>query len=101
MAGLERESETPLEYAHTKVDPALATSFEEFMRTYLRLKYAPGNLRAEDYDIINKFSSNAGPAIRKKNGYIRTTLNYFNLFRALRYFQGTDKIEPNINETSL
>ncbi|MBI1769954.1 MAG: transglutaminase domain-containing protein [Bacteroidetes bacterium] len=87
MAGLERESETPLEYAQAKVDPFLATTFEEFMRTYLRLKYAQGNLRAEDHEIIKRFSSNAGPAIRRKNGLIKTTLNYFNLLRAIRYFQ--------------
>src|SRR5260221_8188275 len=30
---------------------------------------------------------NAGPAIRRKNGFFKTTLNYFNLLRAIRYFQ--------------
>lgn len=97
MAGLERESETPLEYAQTKVDPALATTFEEFMRMYLRLKYAQGNLRADDYDIIKRFSANAGPAIRRKNGFFKTTLNYFNLLRAIRYFQQPESTD---NETT-
>jgi hypothetical protein len=96
MAGFEREGETPLEYAQTKVDPSLATGFEEFMRMYLRLKYAPGNLRAEDHDGIKRFSKNAGPAIRKKNGIMKTTLNYFNLMRAIRFFQ---QPESSANET--
>ena len=96
MAAFEREGETPLEYAQTKVDPSLATSFEEFMRMYLRLKYAPGNLRAEDHELINKFSTNVGPAIRRKNGFFKTTLNYFNLLRATRYFQQPESTD---NET--
>jgi len=95
MAGIERETETPLEYAQRKVDPALSTSFEEFMHMYLRLKYTSGNLRAEDYDVINRLSSNAGHAIRRKNGFFKTTLNYFNLLRALRYFQQPESTDEN------
>ena len=67
------------------------------MRTYLRLKYAPGNLRAEDYDVINRFSNNAGPAIRKKNGFIKTILNYFNLLRAIRYFQQPESTDETLS----
>jgi len=77
-------------------NPALNAGFEEFMRTYLRMKYAQGNLRAEDYDIIARFSKNAGPAIRSKNGFIKTTLNYFNVLRAFRYFQQPESTD---NET--
>lgn len=95
MAGIERETETPLEYAQNKVDPALSTNFEEFMRMYLRLKYAQGNLKAEDYDTISQFANNAGPAIRRKNGFFKTTLNYFNLLRAFRYFQQPESINEN------
>ncbi|HTH57098.1 MAG TPA: transglutaminase domain-containing protein [Cyclobacteriaceae bacterium] len=87
MAGIERDVETPLEYAQKKVDPILSTTFEEFMRMYLRLKYTQQNLSADDHDIIDRFSRNAGPSIRRKNGFFKTTLNYFNLLRALRYFQ--------------
>jgi len=95
MAGIEREGETPLEYAEKKIDPTLSTPFAEFMRMYLRLKYAPGNLKAEDYDLINRFSSSAGPSIRRKNGFFKTTLNYFNLLRAFRYFQQSQPTEDN------
>ncbi len=87
MAGLERETETPLEYAMTKVDPSLSTGLAEFMRTYLRLKYAGGNLRPEDHEVITRFSNGVGPAIRRKMGIVQTALNYLNVLRAIRYFQ--------------
>jgi len=87
MAGLERETETPLEYAITKVDPSLSTGFTEFMRMYLRLKYAPGNLRAEDQEVIGRFSGQLGPAIRRKTGSVQAAMNYLNVLRAIRYFQ--------------
>ncbi len=87
MAGLERETETPLEYAQTKVDPLLSSGFGKFMHTYLRLKYAPGSLKAEDFEIINQFSSNIGKAIHSKIGFPKTSFNYLNVLRAFRYFQ--------------
>jgi len=87
MSGLERETETPLQYAITTVDPYLSAGFEEFMRTYLRLKYAPGNFRVEDQEVINRFSNNISAAIRRKIGFIQTVINYLNVLRAIRYFQ--------------
>jgi transglutaminase-like putative cysteine protease len=87
MAGLERETETPLEYAIAKVDPYLSTDFGGFMRMYLRLKYAPGNLRAEDQEAISRFSNQIGSAIRRKIGITQTAVNYLNVLRAIRYFQ--------------
>ncbi|CAN5472660.1 hypothetical protein BH09BAC3_BH09BAC3_34250 [soil metagenome] len=86
MAGMERGNETPLDYARTKVDPAFHTRFEEFMRVYLRLKYAKGTLRDDDAHIINHFASAAGPSVRKSKGTGKVILNYFNLALASRYF---------------
>lgn len=94
MAGLEREGETPLEYARHVVDPALNGDFETFMRTYLRLKYTDGQLRDGDEAIISQFAANAGVSVRKKFGVLATLLNYFNLARASRYFQQPIKPEP-------
>ncbi|GHN01615.1 hypothetical protein WSM22_31040 [Cytophagales bacterium WSM2-2] len=96
MSGLERETETPLEYAQAKVDPNLNAGFEEFMRSYLRMKYSPGNLRAEDYHVIGQFATNAGPAVRKKYGILKTIFTYFNVLRAIRYFQQPESTD---NET--
>ncbi len=99
IAGAERENETPLDYAHTKIDPAFNAGFEEFMRMYLRLKYANGSLCDGDTEIIDRFAKQVGPTIRKKNGFFRSTINYFNLLLASRYFQQPEK--TNFETTSL
>jgi len=96
VAGLERAYETPLEFAQTRVDPTLDCGFEEFMLMYLRLKYSNGNVRPEDQEIINRFAKATGSSIRKKYGFFKAGLNYFNLFRASRFFQqpiNTENIE--------
>jgi protein-glutamine gamma-glutamyltransferase len=87
MAGFERDNETPLEYAEKKVDPAIGNNFEEFMRMYLRLKYAPSSITHEDEKAIKQFAGTIGSSIRTKNGFFKTILNYFNVMRAIRYFQ--------------
>ena len=91
MAGIERDNETPLDYARAKVDPAFGADFEEFMRLYLRLKYAGGGVRPGDTDLIDRFVKTAGSGIHKKNGFIPTLLSYFNVVRAIRYFQQPEK----------
>lgn len=93
MAGLERETETPLKYAQHKVDPAISAGFEEFMRLYLRLKYSNGTLRDGDEAIITAFEKNIGKAINKKYGFFKIAFNYFNLLRANRYFQSPQKFD--------
>lgn len=94
MAGLERDTETPLEYAERKVDPTLSTHFASFMRLYLRLKYAPGTLQQEDQQAVQGFAKEVAPAIRKRVGFLRAALNYFRVVRAIRYFQ-----QPSSSET--
>jgi hypothetical protein len=96
MAGIERDVETPLEYATTKVDPILQSGFGNFMRIYLRLKYSKANLRPEDTTVINQFAEAVGSSIRKKFGVFRIILNYFNILLALRYFQQPEKSEHEI-----
>jgi hypothetical protein len=96
MAGIEREAETPLDYATSKVDPALASNFEEFMRMYLRLKYSNGTVREGDQQLINNFAKSIGASIRSKIGIVKRIGNYFNIFRASRFFQ-----TPNQDNQSL
>jgi hypothetical protein len=96
MAGLERDVETPLDYARTKVDPSLNSNFEEFMRMYLRLKYANGTLREGDPQLINRFANTIGKSILRKTGIVKGIANYFNVFRASRFFQ-----TPNQDNQSL
>jgi len=97
MAGLERETETPLEYARVSVDPALKVGFESFMILYLKLKYSKAVIEPEDIRLVNEFSNRIGPAIRSAYGVMRSLLNYFNLARALRYFQ---QPQSSVHETS-
>ncbi|HWA35512.1 MAG TPA: DUF4129 domain-containing protein, partial [Cyclobacteriaceae bacterium] len=87
MAGVEREGETPLEYAQTKVDPAFSAGFAEFMNVYLRLKYGSNTLREGDQEVIGRFTSAVGPAIRKTRGVFNVFVGYFDVLRAVRYFQ--------------
>jgi len=93
MAGMEREGETPMEYAQTKIDPAFGTEFETFMQLYLRMKYSRSTAVPEDMQRINKFASTIGPSIHGRIGFGRTLMQYFNLALAYRYFlqpQSTD-----------
>jgi hypothetical protein len=87
MAGFEREANTPLDYARTRIDPAVHAGFETFMILYLRLKYSGAAAQPEDDEIIRRFAAQIGPGLRKKNGILRTLIHYFNIPRALRYFQ--------------
>jgi protein-glutamine gamma-glutamyltransferase len=93
MTGLERENQTPLEYARVNVDPVLHAGFEEFMLIYLRLKYTNAPVSPEHEEIINRFAKGVGPAIRRSNGIFRRVFNYFNLLLALRYFQQPQKTD--------
>lgn len=87
MAGLNRNSETPLNFASRVVDPTLGTHFTEFMIVYLRMKYSPAELRQEDTVTIDQFANSVGSALRKQNGIVKSFVNYFNLARAYSYFQ--------------
>ena len=97
MAGFEREAETPLEYAEKTTDPNLGIHFADFMRMYLRLKYSNGVWREGDDKIINQLTTEIGSAVRKKNGVLKSIINYFNIFRASRFFQSPLSTE---NETT-
>jgi hypothetical protein len=100
IAGQERGFETPLEYARHKIDPVFGSDFESFMRMYLRLKYTNGNMRAEDYDTIQTFTKKLSSTITKKQGYFNSFINYFNLFRASRYFyQSPEQVTEEIINT--
>lgn len=94
MAGFERETATPLRYARTMIDPKLNAGFTEFMNLYLRLKYAGTPMQPDDHRIIDNFQRQVGKSIRANAGAGKAFLNYFNLLRALRYFQKPVTTEP-------
>jgi hypothetical protein len=99
MAGFERESETPLHYAHRQVDPQLGAGFEAFMVVYLRLKYSGQPMQSEDIRVVDDFAGKLGASIRRKTGAARALVNYFNLARALRYFQRPPYSETEETQT--
>lgn len=94
MAGVERGSETPMEYAATKADPFFHSNFTGFMQVYLRLKYGSGQLEPDDAAKINMFSQNIMSSARKASGFFTILRNYFNLSRANRYFRRPEE-KPN------
>ncbi len=94
MAGFERETETPLEYAEKTIDPNLHVGFADFMRMYLRLKYSNGVVREGDADTLHQFANKVAASVRAKKGVLKTILNYFNIMRASRYFQTPISSEP-------
>lgn len=94
MAGFERETETPLEYAEKTIDPNLQAGFADFMRMYLRLKYSNGVVREGDAETLYLFTNKVGTSVRAKYGVVKTIFNYFNILRAGRYFQTPISSEP-------
>lgn len=98
MTGLERGGETPLEYASVKADPQFNAGFAEFMRVYLRLKYGNATIQDSDREIITRFAMQLKPSIRRKNGFFKVTVSYFNLLLASRYFFRTNHTESE-NQT--
>jgi transglutaminase-like putative cysteine protease len=87
MAGVERGHETPLDYAVTKADPAFNNGFGAFMNVFLRLKYANGQVMPGDDELIRRFGKSIRPAAKKKIGFFKMIWNYFNIFRAQRFFR--------------
>ncbi len=53
--GYTRSTETPLEFAHSRVDPRFGTQMTRFMNIYLQEKYAPLEFRKEDEQLVNSF----------------------------------------------
>ncbi|MFM8834829.1 MAG: transglutaminase domain-containing protein [Cytophagales bacterium] len=94
MAGFERETQTPLEYAEKTIDPNLHVGFADFMRMYLRLKYSNGSVREGDADKLHQFANKVAASVRAKKGLVKAVLNYFNIIRASRYFQTPISSEP-------
>jgi hypothetical protein len=101
MAGVERGNETPLQYAANKAEPAFKNGFVAFMNIFLRLKYANGQTIPGDEQVIQAFGKSIRPAARKKAGGFKMILNYFNIFRAQRFFRRPGETVNQEQEPSL
>jgi protein-glutamine gamma-glutamyltransferase len=87
MNGTERGAETPLEFAAQKADPVFQAGFNSFMQLYLRLKYAGGQMNADDASHIQQFANQILPAVRNKITFFTSLKNYTNLSRANRFLR--------------
>ncbi|MCA6364428.1 MAG: transglutaminase domain-containing protein [Bacteroidetes bacterium] len=84
----ERGNETPLDYARQKIDPALHTGFENFMHTYLRLKYAAHQTTETDEQQIRAFWPAFVKATQKNAGNsLRWWLKFLQLAKAQRFLR--------------
>ncbi|MCU0433807.1 MAG: transglutaminase-like domain-containing protein [Bacteroidia bacterium] len=84
----ERSNETPLDYARHTIDPKLHTGFENFMHTYLRLKYAGANTSADDEQQLRAFWPAFVQATRKNAGSsLRWWLKFLHLAKAQRFLR--------------
>jgi hypothetical protein len=101
MAGVERGHETPLQYAINKADPAFKNGFGAFMNVFLRLKYANGQVMPGDDQLIHAFGKSIRPAARNKAGFFKMILNYFNIFRAQRFFRRPEETATQEQQSSL
>ncbi|MDQ3111002.1 MAG: transglutaminase-like domain-containing protein [Bacteroidota bacterium] len=101
MAGVERESETPLQYATAKADPVFKNGFGAFMNVFLRLKYANGQVMTGDDQLIRTFGKSIRPAARNKAGFFKMIANYFNIFRAQRFFRRPEETTIQEQQSSL
>ncbi|MCU0418495.1 MAG: transglutaminase domain-containing protein [Cyclobacteriaceae bacterium] len=93
MAGFERHGQTPLQYAEREIDPRLATGLADFMRMYLRLKYAGGSVREGDDRVVQALQKTLGNALHRHHGFFNILIRYFNLPRAWRFVQTKSRSE--------
>ena len=101
MAGKERGTETPLQYAMNTIDPYFQAGFTGFMQVYLRLKYSGGQLMPGDQETINNFGKRIRPAVRRKTGFFPMLGNYFRLARANRFFRRPAEHHQEAQQPSL
>jgi hypothetical protein len=84
----ERGNETPLNYARQTIDPQLHTGFENFMHTYLRLKYAGHTASAGDEQQLRAFWPAFVLATKKNAGNsFRWWLKFLQLAKAQRFLR--------------
>lgn len=97
MSGQELRAQTALSYAQERVDPAFGTSFADFVRVYLRLKYSPLPVEENDNVITQQFNSDFRTRVRSKLDGMKAALRWFNLARALRFFRTPEALTEQAN----
>lgn len=84
--GYFREQQTPLVYAEQQIDPAFNIRYTEFMRLYLRLKYAQGNVLEKEEPFLEYYLQQALTLIRSKIPVVARFKAFLRPLRAFAYF---------------
>lgn len=84
--GIYRNGETPLAFAHHTIDPRFNIGYEEFIRTYLKTKYASQPLNESDERVMGSYHTAFIP--RVLNHYSRWQLfkRFINFTRTMSFF---------------
>jgi hypothetical protein len=89
--GIFRKNETPMQYAHSTVKPLLGTSFSDFMRMYLKQKYANQTLNDEELYFVKNFSASFIKTIHEKVSFKKRVAGFLNPLRTVGYFVQPDE----------
>ena len=84
--GYPRKDLTPLQFASKVVDPEFRTSFEAFVATYLKVKYAGQELTNEDSQRILTFYKPFEQSIRNKISFKKRLFKFINIYNTLEFF---------------
>ena len=69
-----------------KIDKLLDTNFEQFMKGYLKLKYAKESLSEKEQNRLTDFWSTFYKKVKNKISFKQRTSNMFKVLRAMQYF---------------
>lgn len=83
--GFQKGSNTALQFAE-QIDAQMKTSFSEFMKVYLKLKYAQKELNQEEKTILIRFYHQSMPIIKKHLPFKHRFKSMFKVLRAINYF---------------
>lgn len=84
--GIYRDRETPLTFAHNTIDPKFNLGYEEFIRTYLKTKYASLPLNEHDHHAINSYFPSFIPRVYSKYTRWQRFKRFINFTRTFSFF---------------
>ncbi|MCD6011738.1 MAG: hypothetical protein K0Q79_1600 [Flavipsychrobacter sp.] len=86
MAGINRGTKTPMQYAREVVDPQLGTSLTAFMNVYLKKKYAKQSLNVQEQQYVSGFLTPFFKTVRSKIGRGKRLGGFLNPVRSASFF---------------
>ncbi|MGN6567834.1 MAG: transglutaminase-like domain-containing protein, partial [Flavipsychrobacter sp.] len=86
QVGIIRGQRTPMQYAKDIVDPAMSTSFSQFMNIYLKKKYAKQTLSPAEQQYVNDFLKPFMRTVRGKVSFKKRFAGFINPLRSIGFF---------------